>query len=478
MVMTATTRFFAFVFLLLGTPLFTLNCARADPVFACGDTGAATPTPICADRELVGLGKAVDARLKSVLAQADSLTALLLRRDQAWFEDILLGEDTPRFAGQDNPERQRLKHVLEQRLATLGAIKPRAIAATPAGSWANALAAVTATEAGGEALAVTFTARLVYQGREALTCDLAGSFKADQTGWFAGALAAADGTQAKARLRLQGSTLRLVYAGESDPPPSVCGPLRIITGSYFPMAPAHKGAPVAVAAGTVSPSFKCEAAENSDEVETCADPELASRDTQIARVYTQTLQRLPPRVAAQLRADERGWAKNNPTAYDAALHWPGNKENYMLHDTEGAREELMRRLDERLAMLVNLDEKRKGLMGLWEAYNAVVTVVPAKDKDGGPLIADGFKWVVGDRKEFCVFKSAGRLEGATFKPAEEFPTLTRDGPTLVTSIEAPDHDAMPAGGPPGYCNNMRSAKARLFPVKPAAGEGAKFDRQR
>ena len=39
-------------------------------------------------------------------------------------------------------------------------------------------------------------------------------------------------------------------------------------------------------------------------------------------------------------------------------------------------------------------------------------------------------------------------------------------------------DDMPAGGPAPYCTNMRSAKARLFPVKAAAGEGAKFDRQR
>jgi hypothetical protein len=42
---------------------------------------------------------------------------------------------------------------------------------------------------------------------------------------------------------------------------------------------------VSVSSVTVSPSFKCATARNSDEAEVCADPELAARDTEIARVH-------------------------------------------------------------------------------------------------------------------------------------------------------------------------------------------------
>ncbi len=456
-----------------------LSPARAESTFVCGDPHKGMSDAVCADRELTGLGKAVDARFSELVTQADPLTRLLLRRDQGWFAEILGGSYTAPFASRNDPGRLRLGSVLAQRLTTLEALKPRAVAATPAGIWANALATLTVGE-GSEAgmLRVTLAAKLAYEGRgETLTCDLAGTVAADRSGWFAGLLMNQDGAQARTRLRLQGNTLRVVQQfddGESRP----CAPLAVATGSYFPLSPAATVAPSAAAARTAAPSFKCAAAQNSDEEEICADPELAARDAEIARLYAETLRRLAPRLAAQLRADQRGWAKDNPTAYDNALHAPAARKNDMLHDTDAARAELLRRLDERRAMLVNLDEKRAGVLGLWEAYNAVLTLAPAKDQTDGTVTADGLKWQVGERKEFCLPHSAGHLEGGTFRPAEEFPTLTRDGATLVMSQEAPDHDEMPPGGPPAYCHNMRSAKARLFPVKPAAGEGAKFDRQR
>jgi uncharacterized protein len=453
--------------------------ARAESTFVCGDPHKGMSDAVCADRELIGLGKAVDARFNTLVAQADALTRLLLRRDQGWFAEILGGADTPSFAGREDPERLRLKAVLARRLATLDAIKPRVIAATPAGIWANALATITVSEAAeAGTLRVTLKAKLAHEGRgETLTCDLAGTLTAGGSGWFAGALMNQDGAQARTRLRLQGNSLRVVQQYD-DGEPRACAPLAIVTGSYFASSPAATGTAAAAVARTIAPSFKCAAAQNSDEEEICADPELAARDAEIARLYAETLRGLAPRLAAQLRADQRGWAKDNPTAFDNALHSPAAKQDDMLHDTDAARAELLRRLDERRAMLVNLDLKRVGMLGLWEAYNAVLTIGPARDKTDGTVTADGFKWQVGERKEFCLPHSAGHMEGDTFKPAEEFPTLTRDGGTLVLSQEAPDHDDMPAGGPAPYCTNMRSAKARLFPVKAAAGEGAKFDRQR
>jgi hypothetical protein len=140
----------------------------------------------------------------------------------------------------------------------------------------------------------------------------------------------------------------------------------------------------------------------------------------------------------------------------------------------------MRRLNERIAMLVNLDEQRDELRGLWIAYNAALTIEPAKGKPDGTLTADGNKWLSGEYKWSCGFKSDGRVEGGAFKPEHPFPTLTRDGATLVVSAEDPDGDdnPMPPGGHPVYCTRMHSAKARLFPVRPAAAEGVNFDRIR
>jgi uncharacterized protein len=121
--------------------------ARAESTFVCGDPHKGMSDVVCADRELTRLGKAMDARFAALLAQADSLTRLLLRRDQSWFAEILGGADTAPFAGQEDPERLRLKAVLAQRLATLDAVMPRATAATPAGIWANALATLTVSPA-------------------------------------------------------------------------------------------------------------------------------------------------------------------------------------------------------------------------------------------------------------------------------------------------------------------------------------------
>ena len=137
----------------------------------------------------------------------------------------------------------------------------------------------------------------------------------------------------------------------------------------------------------------------------------------------------------------------------------------MVHSPDYARRELRLRLDERLAFLANLDEKRAGLMGLWAANNAVLTIVPAEGKTEGTFTAKGRKWVAGDRRRDCDFDSDGRIENGVFKPNAEFPRLSRDGVALVISPEDPDgEDAVAAGGPPSYCR-MGSAKARLFPVK-------------
>jgi uncharacterized protein len=107
--------------------------AAAAPVFPCTDPKNRFEA-VCADRELVSLAKTVDAHFGALVRQADPVTAQLLRRDQDWFAEILGGDQAEKFADRNDPERRRIKDLLTHRLATLGSIRPAAIAATPAGT--------------------------------------------------------------------------------------------------------------------------------------------------------------------------------------------------------------------------------------------------------------------------------------------------------------------------------------------------------
>ena len=443
-------------------------------VFGC--SGSRIDPPECADRELLGLDKAVDARFDAVVAKADPLTALLLRRDQAWFGEIVTRGFTRKYEGADDPVRLRLMDTLARRLETLNAINPRALAAGPAGTWGNALATVTVRAAGTDALQVTLAAKLAYEERnDTLTCEVGGMFKQDGSDWFVGELASQEVAGARSRLRLQGNTLRIVSCRRrrSSRLRRRCVDHR----QLFPDGPRRCPA-------RPPPSRRAQSHRRSGVPRHRMPTRRRSAPIPNSRHATprspaftaETMRRLEPRLAARLRADQRAFVKDNPTAYAASLHPAAAKRSSMLHHTDDAREELRLRLDERFAMLANLDEKRKGIAGLWEAYNAALTVVPADDKTDGTATAQGFKWETGDYKSRCDFRSAGRIERGVFKAADAFPTLTRDGAMLVLS--AADRDDKPASEAPDYCNRLPSAKARLFPVRPIAGVGAKFDRFR
>ncbi len=280
--------------------------------------------------------------------------------------------------------------------------------------------------AGTDALHVTLAAKLAYEERsDTLTCEVGGMFKQDGSDWFVGELASQEVAGARARLRLQGNTLRIVHADEADH--RVCGDLASITGSYFPMVPGAPGTAAAAAARTVQPTFRCGTAQNADEEEICADPELLPHAT--------------PRSPASMRRPCAGWNRGLPRAAarrllsalfvkrqsdrirKASLHPAAAKGTlHAASHRRCVREELKASPStSAFAMLANLDEKRKGIAGLWEAYNAALTVVPADDKTDGTATAQGFKWETGDYKSRCDFRSAGRIERGVFKAADAIP---------------------------------------------------------
>jgi uncharacterized protein len=467
-------RFRRFGFLILVPVLAAPMPGAAGAVFDCTGADATRRfAAVCRDTEIMRLAKAVDASFARAQRALDPVTAMLLRRDQNWFGE-LPGGDYADFKGADDPSRQRIVAVLQQRLAMLDHMASRADGV--AGEWSNALGTVKVTAESGSVFRVEVRTKVAYPDNNTpVTCALAAEVKRGDDGWLAGPAAViADGKDAPAiapdspftlRARQQANTLRIVIAHDRDH--FACDAADTLTGTYFPMAGAAASASTAPPPMT-APSFNCATAKNSDEQEICSDPELAEKDVAIAAAYRDALQRLDSRSAEYLREDQRAWVADNPNAYDSQIHPYWDKQYDFVHHTDNAREEMRLRLKERLAMLKNLDEKREGEEGLWVGNVAMLAIAPGKDKPG-VVEAAGRKWEVGDYKSHCDFEAAGKMVGGRFKTDDAFPKLARDAATLTLGDEKTQ---------PDYCSRIKSPKARLFPVKAGADVGFNDDRIR
>jgi uncharacterized protein len=445
--------------------------AGAASLFDCGSSSTVYRT-VCNDAELRSLGAEIDTEMARLTRGADPLTVLLLKRDQVWFTDILGAVNLSEFQGQDDAAYARLLASLKARRRALAHQRTGNVT-TPEGSWSNAFASATVAKAAGEAFMLTLEARLSYPeaNRGEIDCAAKVTGTLGKDGWYAANVSDkedSDGRLDTIRFRLQGNTLRLVHepnmeAGVCDGKPHESegdrrGSADVLTGSFFATGPAVAGGSPARA---VAPSFDCGKAENADEEEICADPDLAQADRGIARLYVDKIKTLEHKLAGFLRTDQRGWASDNSLGYLANLQPGQDKAQAMVHHTSDARRQLYLRQRLRLLLLANLDDQRKGLDGLWLGYNASLAFAPAKGKSDGTISAQGGKSDVEDYKAHCDFAGDGRIENGGFKTKDEFPKLTREAGTLL--IEGNDEDQ------PGYCSRMRSPKARLFPVKAGVG---------
>jgi uncharacterized protein len=461
-------------FLIFMPVLAVLMPSAAPAAFDCTGKNADQFTAICHDAELMRLDRAVDASFTRAQHAVDPVTAMLLRRDRDWLMEIAGGQYA-QFKGADDPGRQHIIAVLQQRLVMLDHMASRADGVV--GEWSNALGTAEVTARPGGLVHVEVRTNVLYwDGGERLTCALAADIKPGDDGWFAGPAAVIDdgkGLPAIApdspitlRARQQANTLRVVIAHDLDH--NACDHVQNLTASYFLGAGASTTAASNTPPPMTAPSFNCATAKNSDEQEICADPELAEKDVAIAGAYSDAMHRLDAKSADYLRDDERAWVADNRDAYDSQIHAAWDKRYYYAHDTDGARQELRLRLKERLAMLKNLDEKRQGEGGLWVGHVAMLAIAPDKDKPG-MLQAAGHKWETGDWKSHCDFEADGKMVGGRFKTDDEFPKLARDAATLVLADETTQ---------PGYCGQMKSPMARLFPVKDGADVGFNDNRIR
>src|SRR5262249_55304468 len=403
----------------------------------------------------------------------DPLTALLLKRDQVYFTDILGVEHIAGLQSHDDESYVRILAALNARRRALTELRVGGIK-TLEGHWSNVFASVTIAKAEAGSLTIAIKSRLSYphENRGEVDCAAAVAAALGTDGWYSAALGDKDyeGRLDVIRFRRQGTTLRIVHevngeAGVCDGKPHDSdsdrrGGADVLTGSYFPTGQA------ATAAGTtaraVAPSFDCAKAENADEEEICADPEMADADRNFARLFGEAMRRIDRTVARYLRADQRSWASDNSKDFLFNLQPGSDKAQSTVHHTSSAREQLFLRQRQRILLLANLDEKRKGIEGVWHGYNASLALAPAKGKSDGTLHAEGSKWDVEDYKAYCDFTSDGKIKNGIFKAVDEFPKLTREGGTLVIDVENNDSER------PSYCSRMRSPKARLFPVKPSS----------
>jgi uncharacterized protein len=448
-----------------------LVCALAAPqsaaALACFVQSTPVPAAVCADADVMRLDKAVDVALARAVAGTDALTALLLKRDQRWFADSL----SSGTGIADDRERKRFTAALQRRLDVLEHSGARAEGLQ--GTWFNAFNDLKVEAATDGTLRVELISRMVYRDSDGVAgCSARAELKRDSEGWFTGtAINTTEGATPpdnppfKLRLRRQANTLRVVLT--QDEQDSFCGKTEQLTGSYLPTGLATTRIGKA-AAELTKPSFDCATAKNLDEEEICADPLLAKTDGEIARAYRDILKRLDTTLAGHLRADQRAWVKANATSFEMHLNPGWNKEASEFHHTGNAREELGLRLDERLAMLTNLDVTREGVAGLWFAHNALLAIQPNEAKDGS-MRAVGRKWDTSDRKARCDFEAEGRIVAGTFKTTGDLPDLARDGATLVIGGKERTR--------PDYCNRMGS-KARLFPIKAGARIDVSSDRIR
>jgi uncharacterized protein len=478
--------------------------AKAE-LFPCAAAQREVYKAVCGDAELVRLDKAVDSSLQKLLKAADPLTAMLLRRDQRWFKDIVGAQGIEAFDDTNTTERKHVLDALQGRLARLGRLRAGAAPTGLVGEWGNVHGLVLITKGRGDALRVRIVSQVTYAEEDKThVCGLTAIVKPED-GWYQGepapnkngvaeddddddddtanAAEAEDEDEAnppRLRLRLQGNTLRVVM--EVNDEDGFCNGPSSVTGSYFAgirgMSSTNAKSEE-VAARTVSPTFDCATARRPDAEEICADPELAEQDVELAKTYKDALDELKPETATHLRADQRAFVQSNADAFDAYFMQAWDKRGSYVHHTDDARGELDTRQKERIAMLENIEEDREGLAGRWVGHNAMLTVAPAEGKTDGTLRASGGVWRTGAYKSHCEFEADGKAADSTFKTEAAFPKLARDGATLTIDAEqaSPEPDVASRGSPP-YCTRMDSANARLFPVSDDAEIGTLYNRVR
>jgi uncharacterized protein YecT (DUF1311 family) len=445
----------------------------------------------CKARDFDALAGKMDEALQTALAKAPANVRPLLKRDQAWFDEIVVNAAQSMSNSENNDDKDALVARLQQRTATLGSVGPGFGRPGFAGRWVSAFGNVTVTPAEGGAYRLTIDLRSVYSADDdhVMECRVAAQVAPAAGGWLTGTLPVpekpADGktttNDAKTdpvkppaiKMRRQGETLRIVVDYRDDGAPRACGSVEQLTASYF--ASGNADSTDKSDTSFSAPTFDCTRPETASDEEICADPDLAENDQKLNRAWKALSPRLDEATRRALTEDQRHWVQAQAEQYPEFLHPAWNKQSSFKHFTAYARDRLNRLQRERIALLEGFDEKRNGIAGLWLSYTAVLKVTVSEDRS---VTASGWKWDQGDWKAGCDFDMEGSMVKGVFRSDEERTnpdTLERDHAMLIVNRQddsfAKKRFRSDGNGfndePKCRRNGAVSSTARLFPVRPS-----------
>jgi uncharacterized protein YecT (DUF1311 family) len=464
------------------------------------DSSAVHELDGCKNGFLNDLSKQADAALLDALAKAHPSTVPLLRRDQAWFRDSLTSaaertELPPEVLGLKFFETSLglRKSILEEVASALGR-------SGVTGRWVNAFGTVEVEWVKDDLYRARIETSVVYGpgSDQSVECEATAQLRRVDGNWLTGtpstatpnAAAASDevrtakkSTQDGAlqpmliKMRRQGETLRIVVEPENadeDFSESIgCNGIDQITGTYFAAGPAGSEPPAgAEVSSSLAPAFDCARPVTATAEEICADPELAENDVRLNKAWARLLPRLDDVSRRALVLDQRGYVGSQSSQFPQFLNPAWKKQRGHMNFTGDARDKLRRLQRERIAVLEGFDEKRRGVLGLWMAYNAIIRV--ARDENGD-VTAKGWKWEQGDWKASCPYEMEGKIAGDVFKSNGKRTnpdTLERDHASLIvnrlddafakrrTGADGPDE-------PKCRRNVAISSTVRMFPVRPS-----------
>lgn len=441
------------------------------------------------DKQVAQIDKALDA----ALAKTPANIRPLLKRDQVWFNEMIVEAADLVVEMDDADLRAGFAETLRTRVTALQGIAGGFGRPGFSGRWANAFGSIVVTPAGDGAYRLSADIRVNYGTDRHAQCALSAVAKPAADGWLTGTVLAdgaaasnkpADDTTAAnepkselkkppvLKMRRQDETLRVVVVGgdedwSSDQPG--CESVQQITASYFADG-RPEAAPDKADIGFAMPTFDCTRPETASDEEICADPDLAENDQKLNRAWKALLPRLDEPTRRALTEDQLGWVRAQAHQYPQFLHPAWNKQNSQMHFTNYARDRLYLLQRERIALLEGFDEKRNGLAGVWLAYNAIIKVTA---NDDGSLKAEGWKWEQGDWKAGCDYDMKGKIVGGAFRsdePRKNPDTLERDHAMLIVNRQDDVFAKKRNGGATddeAKCKRRldNSSTARLFPAR-------------
>ena len=453
----------------------------------CRPDGELATSGACKETDFDALTKKIENSLLAALAKTSANIRPLLRRDQVWFNEMMLAaaETLPEV---DDEQKEAFVERLRQRAAILERVAQGFGRPGLAGQWTNAFGSVTVTPIdGGYRLAIDTSAAYGAGSDRRRDCKATAEVKSGAGPWLTGIVLpdadapekTADGNSEPSKppsikLRRQGETLRIVVGNEEyrDDERLNCLYMWQLTASYFADGKAETTAAADKADATfVAPTFDCTRPSTASEEEICADPDLADNDQKLNRAWKALQPRLDETTRRALIEDQRNWVRAQTNQYPQFLHPAWEKQSSFMHFTADGREKLERLQKERIALLEGFDDKRSGLAGIWLSHTAILKVTMAGD---GSLKAEGWKWEQGDWKAGCDYDINGKVLGGVFRADEKRKnpdTLERDHAMLIVNRQddafARKRDGKDADEPKCRRNMANSSTARLFPAKPS-----------